>query len=152
MTNTNDVIVDVINESWEGHTKGAVETALKGKLREIGNTDTFNVGLTVVTPPAIVKDVNVKLSVKGTSIVIHPGNVQEEVAETLVIEIQTKTSIDGSWVSKPNNTVTANAPAYKEIDISSYLVEGTDYIRLRAVGNNASSMWYQYEIRVVNLQ
>lgn len=152
MTNTNDVIVDVINESWEGHTKGAVETALKGKLREIGNTDTFNVGLTVVTPPAIVKDANVKLSVKGTSIVIHPGNVQEEVAETLVIEIQTKTSMDGSWVSKHSNTVTANASAYKEIDISSYLVEGTNYIRLRAVGNNDSSMWYQYEIRVVNLQ
>lgn len=145
-------IHDVINESWEGHTKGEVETALKGKLREIGNTDTFNVGLTVVTPPAIVKDTNVKLSVKGTSIVIHPGNVQEEVAETLVIEIQTKTSIDGSWVSKQSNTVTANASAYKEIDISSYLVEGTNYIRLRAVGNNASSMWYQYEIRVVNLQ
>lgn len=152
MTNTNDVIVDVINESWEGHTKGAVETALKGKLREIGNTDTFNVGLTVVTPPAIVKDANVKLSVKGTSIVIHPGNVQEEVAETLVIEIQTKTSMDGSWVSKQSNTVTANTSAYKEIDISLYLVEGTNYIRLRAVGNNASSMWYQYEIRVVNLQ
>ena len=152
MTNTNDVIVDVINESWEGHTKGAVEIALKGKLREIGNTDTFNVGLTVVTPPAIVKDANVKLSVKGTSIVIHPGNVQEEVAETLVIEIQTKTSMDGSWVSKQSNTVTANTSAYKEIDISSYLVEGTNYIRLRAVGNNASSMWYQYEIRVVNLQ
>ena len=145
-------IHDVINESWEGHTKGEVETAIKGKLREIGNTDTFNVGLTVVTPPAIVKDTNVKLSVKGTSIVIHPGNIQEEVAETLVIEIQTKTSIDGSWVSKPSNTVTANASAYKEIDISSYLVEGTNYIRLRAVGNNASSMWYQYEIRVVNLQ
>ena len=145
-------IHDVINESWEGHTKGEVETALKGKLREIGNTDTFNVGLTVVTPPAIVKDTNVKLSVKGTSIVIHPGNIQEEVAETLVIEIQTKTSIDGSFVSKPSNTVTANASAYKEIDISSYLVEGTNYIRLRAVGNNASSMWYQYEIRVVNLQ
>lgn len=145
-------IHDVINESWEGHTKGEVETALKGKLREIGNTDTFNVGLTVVTPPAIVKDTNVKLSVKGTSIVIHPGNVQEEVVETLVIEIQTKTSIDGSWVSKPSNTVTANASTYKEIDISSYLVEGTNYIRLRAVGNNASSMWYQYEIRVVNLQ
>ena len=72
-------IHDVINESWEGHTKGEVETALKGKLREIGNTDTFNVGLTVVTPPAIVKDTNVKLSVKGTSIVIHPGNIQEEV-------------------------------------------------------------------------
>ena len=145
-------IHDVINESWEGHTKGEVETALKGKLREIGNTDTFNVGLTVVTPPAIVKDTNVKLSVKGTSIVIHPGNIQEEVAETLVIEIQTKTSIDGSWVSKPSNTVTANTSAYKEIDISSYLVEGINYIRLRAVGNNASSMWYQYEIRVVNLQ
>ena len=152
MTNTNDVIVDVINESWEGHTKGAVETAIKGKLREIGNTDTFNVGLTVVTPPAIVKDTNVKLSVKGTSIVIHPGNIQEEVAETLVVEIQTKTFMDGSWVSKPSSTVTANASAYKEIDISSYLVEGTNYIRLRAVGNNDSSMWYQYEIRVVNLQ
>lgn len=145
-------IHDVINESWDGHTKGEVETALKGKLREIGNTDTYNVGLTVVPPPALSKDNNVQLSVKGTSIVIHPGNIQEEVSEILVLEIQTRTSIDAAWVTRPSDSVQSNQTAAKMVDISNYLVAGMNYVRIRAVGDNASSMWYSYSIQVVNLQ
>lgn len=145
-------IVDVINEPWEGHTKGEVEDALKEKLKEIGTTDVFNVALNVVAPPAISKDNNVQIPVKGTSIVIHPGGIEEEVAEPLTIEIQTRTSLDNPWITRPVTNITANASTYKNIDISSYLAEGENYVRLRGVGANASSMWYTYTIQVVNMQ
>ena len=145
-------IVDIVNEPWEGHTKGEVEVALKEKLKEIGTTDVFNAALNVVAPPAISKDNNVQIPVKGTSIVIHPGGIEEEVAEPLIIEIQTRTSLDNPWITRPVTNITANASTYKNIDISFYLAEGENYVRLRGVGANASSMWYTYTIQVVNMR
>lgn len=156
MTNTSDVIVDVINESWEGHTKGAVETALKDKLREfgdaIGTTDAFNVTLTVDTVPELLKDNNFTLKVKGRSIVIHPGNIEEDIQEALVIEIQTKTSATGNYIPKQSVVIQSNKSDFTDIDFSPYLENGDNYVRIRAVGEYASSFWKSYTIRVVNLQ
>lgn len=145
-------IIDIINEPWEGHTKGEVETALKSKLSEIGNADTFNVGLTIVPPSALAKDTNVQVSVKGISNVLHPGGTTEDISETLIIEIQTRTSVEGNWISRPNSNVQSNQETAKLIDISPYLTSGENYVRFRAVGDNGNSMWYAYTIQVVNLR
>ena len=116
-------------------------------------SDAYTVSLTLqANPEQIQPNTNVSINVKGTSQVIHPGGQgSETVSEVLTVQIQTRISTNVSWQTRDEVTITANDSNWTAISLQRYLFAGTNYVRLRAVGENATSIWRSFSINVVNM-
>ena len=120
-------------------------------LRINKSNDTYSVRLILEESPAETQmsdDVTIK--VKGTSSVEYAAGGSENINEVLTLEIQTRTSQDGAW-NNHIHTLAANNPSFVEISLKNYLYSGTNYVRMRVVGEYSSSVWQSYTLNVVNL-
>lgn len=114
--------------------------------------DAYSVQLSVRETPAETQaDKNVTLAVKGTSTIIYGTGGTESLSETLTVQIQTKVSANADYVQRDTVYITAGSSLFTEIDLSKYLYDGVNYVRIRAVGQNATSIWRSFIINVVNL-
>lgn len=115
-------------------------------------SDAYTVQLTLQeTPASIQSNSNVTVSVKGTSTVTYAAGGTENVSEDLIVDIQTRTNTSASWVSRGQVVVPANAASWTAVSLKPYLASGMNYVRMRAVGEYASSIWRSFSLNVVNL-
>lgn len=116
-------------------------------------SDTFSVGLTIQEVPQQIQPTSdVSISIKGTSVVIYAsGGEPEPIQEELIIQIQTRNNTSSSWQTRGEETVQANSSEWRTISLKQYLYTGMNYVRIRAVGENATSIWRSFSLNVVNL-
>ena len=115
-------------------------------------SDTYTVTLILQTTPSTIQPTNdVKLNVKGTSSVIYAAGGSENIIEDLVVQVQTRTSPSASWTNRGETVIVANDTNFTEISLKNYLYAGTNYVRIRAVGEYSSSVWRSFTLNVVNL-
>ena len=115
-------------------------------------SDTYTVTLSLRENPSTIQPTNdVTLNVKGASSVIYAAGGTELITEDLVLQIQTRTSPSASWISRGEIVITANDANYTAVSLKDYLYAGTNYVRIRAVGEYASSVWRSFTLNVVNL-
>ena len=117
---------------------------------EGGNTYTVLMSLQAM-PQETQPTTDVTLKVKGSSYVLYATGGTEDITENLSIEIQTRTNPAASWVSRKSVVITSNAAAFSDINLKDYLYPGVNYVRIRAVGEYASSVWRSFTLNVVNL-
>ena len=121
------------------------------KIPSAEGSDVYTVTLATESNPAQTqKDKNVTVNVKATSKVLYAAGGEELINEVITLVIQTRTSPTASWAEKDSLTLTSNAD-YAPISLAPYLVSGTNYIRMRAIGEYATSIWKSFQIDVVNL-
>lgn len=114
--------------------------------------DAYSVQLSLESTPAEIQpDKNVTIGVKGASTIIYGTGGQESLSEALTVQIQTKASATADYVQKASVDITAGSSLYTQIDLSPYLLDGMNYVRIRAVGQNATSIWRSFILNVVNL-
>lgn len=115
--------------------------------------DAYAVSLSLEAVPDEIQPTNdVTVNIKGTSQVIHAGGQgTEDVSETLIVQIQTRTSTSVSWQTRGEVTITANSSSYTPVSLKPYLYAGTNYVRLHAVGEYATSIWRSFSLNVVNM-
>lgn len=116
-------------------------------------SDAYVVSLSLQSSPAQIQpNSNVTINVKGASQVIHPsGQGTEPYNEPLAIQIQTRLSTNVSWQTRGEVTIQANETNWTSISLQPYLYEGMNYVRIRAVGEQATSIWNAFSLNVVNL-
>lgn len=116
-------------------------------------SDAYVVSLSLQSTPAQIQpNSNVIINVKGASQVIHPsGQGTEPYNEPLAIQIQTRLSTNVSWQTRGEVTIQANETNWTSISLQPYLYEGMNYVRIRAVGEQATSIWNAFSLNVVNL-
>ena len=116
--------------------------------------DAYTVSLVLQQVPEQIQPTNnVTIGVKGTSRVIHPGSQgTEDIQETLVVQVQTRPNTTASWQTKGEVAISSNSVEYTEINLQPFLLDGTNYVRLRAVGEYASSIWRSFNLNIVNLR
>ena len=113
-------------------------------------SDTYTVTLSLRENPSTIQPTNdVTLNVKGASSVIYAAGGTELITEDLVLQIQTRTSPSASWISRGEIVITANDANYTAVSLKDYLYAGTNYVRIRAVGEYASSVWRSFTLNVV---
>lgn len=131
---------------------GAAFLITYATLPSIEQSDIYTVGLTLRETPAQTQaDANVSIEVKGTSTVTYAAGGTDNVQEDLQVIVQTRTSTSAAWQTRGNFTVAANDSAWATISLAEFLVSGTNYVRVRAVGENASSIWRSFTLNVVSL-
>lgn len=117
--------------------------------------DTYSVGLTLQTIPQQIQPTSdVSVNIKGTSVVIYAtGGEPEPIQEELVVQIQTRNSTSSPWQTRGEEEVTvqANSDDWEPINLQPYLYTGMNYVRIRAVGMYATSIWRSFSLNVVNL-
>lgn len=115
--------------------------------------DAYAVSLSLEAVPDEIQPTNdVTVNIKGTSQVIHAGGQgTEDISETLIVQIQTRTSTSVSWQTRGEVTITANSSSYTPVSLKPYLYAGTNYVRLHAVGEYATSIWRSFSLNVVNM-
>lgn len=114
--------------------------------------DAYSVQLTLQSTPAETQPSKaVTVGVKGTSTIIYGTGGTESLSETLTVQIQTKVSASADYVQRDTVDITAGSSSYTTIDLSPYLYDGVNYVRMRAVGQNATSIWRSFILNVVNL-
>jgi len=94
---------------------------------------------------------DVTLEVKGTSQAIYGDGTVEDIGEELSVKIETRTSSSSPWVQVGEQTIVAGDSNWSAIHLSPYLLTGTNYVRIRAVGEYANSSWKSMVLQVVNL-
>ncbi len=115
-------------------------------------TDTYNVSITLQSVPAQLQaTTDVSINVKGGSSVIYAAGGTEDITEDLALQIQTRTSTSMPWQTVGQAVVPANSSSYTEVSLKPYLLAGTNYVRVRTVGEYASSIWRSFTLNVVNL-
>lgn len=115
-------------------------------------SDTYTVTLSLKENPSTIQpNTDVVLSVKGTSSVIYASGGTENITEDLAVQIQTRTSPSAAWTSVGETVIVANSSEFTNIALKNYLYAGTNYVRIRAVGEYASSVWRSFTLNVVNL-
>ena len=121
-------------------------------LPSIEQSDIYTVGLTLRETPATVQaSADVTIEVKGTSTVTYASGGTDNVQEDLQVIVQTRTSSTAAWATRGQFTIAANDTNWAEISLRDFLVSGTNYVRIRAVGENASSIWRSFTLNVVAL-
>lgn len=131
---------------------GAAYLITSATLPSIWQGDTYTVGLTLrETPGTIQPSAAVVIAVKGTSTVTYAAGATDNVQEDLNIIVQTRTSSTAEWVTKGTLSVAANGSDYTEIYLAPFLSSGTNHVRIRAVGEHASSIWRSFTLTVVAL-
>ena len=132
---------------------GAAFLITHATLPSIEQTDLYAVGLTLrETPATIQASADVTIAVKGTSTVTYATGGTEPVQEDLQVIVQTRTSSSAAWATRGQFSIPANDSNWAEISLRDFLVSGTNYVRVRAVGENASSIWRSFTLNVVALQ
>lgn len=131
---------------------GAAFLITHATLPSIEQTDLYAVGLTLrETPATIQASADVTIAVKGTSTVTYATGGTEPVQEDLQVIVQTRTSSSAAWATRGTFSVAANDTNWTEISLKDFLYAGTNYVRIRAVGENASSIWRSFTLNVVAL-
>lgn len=132
---------------------GAAFLVTTAVLPSIEQSDIYTVNLTLrETPATIQASADVTIAVKGTSTVTYAAGGTDNVQEDLQIVVQTRTSSSAAWATRGQFSIAANDTAWAEISLKDFLVSGTNYVRVRAVGENASSIWRSFTLNVVALQ
>lgn len=132
---------------------GAAFLITHATLPSIEQTDLYAVGLTLrETPATIQASADVTIAVKGTSTVTYATGGTEPVQEDLQVIVQTRTSSSAAWATRGQFSIPANDSNWAEISLRDFLVSGTNNVRVRAVGENASSIWRSFTLNVVALQ
>lgn len=131
---------------------GAAFLIAHATLPSIEQSDIYTVGLSLRETPAQTQaNVNVEIAVKGTSTVTYAAGGTDNVQEDLQVIVQTRTSSSAAWQTRGNFTVAANDSNWAAISLKDFLYAGTNYVRIRAVGENASSIWRSFTLNVVAL-
>lgn len=132
---------------------GAAYLITYDTLPDIEQSDVYTVTLSLrETPQTIQPSVNVSVDVKAASIVKYASGGEEPVQEDVQIEIQTRTSTTAAYVTRATVVIPANSLNYTTINLASLLYAGTNYVRMRAVGEYATSIWRSFTLNVVALQ
>lgn len=114
--------------------------------------DVYNVGLTLrETPVTVQPNNNVSIDIKGTSVITYASGGTDEITETLSVKIQTRTNTSDIWTDVDSMPIPANESTYTNVSLKPYLKDGMNYIRIRAIGEYAESIWRSFSINVVNL-
>ena len=137
-------------EKWS---EEGMKLVLASEVLPTDKTDTYSTMIDVEEiPEPIQNDTNVTINVRGTSTVTYFAGGTENISEDLIIQIQTRTSTTASWSQRAEIVVAANNPVYTPISLKPYLYNGANYVRVRAMGGYASSIWKSFTINVVALQ
>ena len=121
------------------------------------SSDTRSVRLTLQSTPAATQaTTDVTLGIKGISTITYGTSGETEpVAEDLEIQIETRTSQNGQWVTRPSVIVQSNQQTFTEVSLKMYLSAGYNQVRVRAVGDNGgspvTSIWTTLTLNVVAL-
>ena len=102
-------------------------------------------------PEQIQKDKNVSINVRAESKVLYATGGSDYINEIITVVVQTRTSTSQLWAEKSSFTLNSNAD-YISVSLAPYLVNGTNYVRIMAVGEYAQSIWNSFQVDVVNLQ
>ena len=160
---SNNVIVGFASEDeydeWDALSDenkwGEVGIALmvtKAVLPSVEGSDTYSTSLTLQsTPETIQATRDVVVNVKASSTVTYAAGGTENIMEDVAVQIQTRTSSNDSWTTRAEVIIPANESSYREINLRNYLFDGTNYVRMRAVGEYASSIWRSFTLNVVAL-
>ena len=116
--------------------------------------DAYTVSISLQSVPEQIQPTNdVSINVKGTSRVIHAGGQgTEDIQETLLVQVQTRINTTVAWQTRGEFPIPANSLDYTTINLQPYLSDGTNYVRVRAVGEYASSIWRSISLNIVNLR
>ena len=121
-------------------------------LPSVEGSDTYSASLTLQsTPDTIQATRDVTVNVKASSTVTYAAGGTENIQEDMTVQIQTKTSANDSWTTRAEIIVAANLSSFTAINLKNYLYDGTNYVRMRAVGEYASSIWRSFTLNVVAL-
>ena len=114
--------------------------------------DIYTVQLTLQeTPASIQANDNVTVNIKGTSTITYAAGGTDNISEDLVVTIQTRTNASAAWVNRDQIVIPANSLSWTEISLKPFLTSGTNYVRMKAAGEYASSVWRSFTLSVVNL-
>lgn len=131
---------------------GAEYLVTSATLPSIEQNDLYTVGLTLrETPDSIQASAAVSIAVKASSTVAYATGGTDNVQEDVQIVLQSRTSNSGAWVTRASFSIAANASGWTEINLQPYLFSGMNYVRIRAVGEYASSIWRSFTLNVVAL-
>ncbi len=109
------------------------------------------------TPSATQPTTDVTIGIKGISQITYGTTGQtEDVTEDLTVQIQTRTSQSGAWISREGGTVQSNQNTFLQVNLKNYLSAGTNYVRIRVSGDDGSggavsSVWTTLTLNVVAL-
>ena len=104
------------------------------------------------TPATTQASTNVSIALKGTSVVAWAAGGTDDIQEDLVVTVQTRASSSAAWSTRESFTLPANTQDYIIVSLARYLNNGTNYIRFRAEGEYATSLWSSFTLNVVALQ
>lgn len=123
------------------------------KLPDVVNEDTYRVMLTIQELPAQMQTSSqVSIAVKGSSFIDYANGTTANNDEQLEVFIDTSTSgAAGSWVAHNVGRITANDSNYSTFSLESLLSAGVNYLRVRLVGEYASSLPKTFSLNIVNL-
>lgn len=114
--------------------------------------DAYTVMLSMEYVPSIIHPTSdVSISLKGTSSVTYATGGTEDMTEDLIIEVQTRTSSSGAWVTRGTLVLPANLETFTEFNLKRFLFSGLNYVRIRAVGEYATSVWRSFTLEIVSL-
>ena len=105
------------------------------------------------TPSTAQADTNVTIAVKGVSQITY-GTTGDtvNVDESLTLQIQTRTSSNGSWITRESRAVQSNQLTFTDIPLKEYLSSGDNYVRLRLSSEDGtSSVWTTLTFQIVAL-
>lgn len=122
-------------------------------LPSLVNEDVYQVRAYLqAIPNEVQRSRAVTIGVRGTSIVQLATGGSENITESLNVIVETSpTGNAGTWTSRIAGTITANVQTYKEFSLESYLSLGTNHVRIRVAGNQATSIPISFTLNVVNL-
>lgn len=122
-------------------------------LPSLVNEDVYQVRAYLqAIPNEIQRSRAVTIGVRGTSIVQLATGGSENITESLNVIVETSpTGNAGTWTSRIAGTITANVQTYREFSLESYLSLGTNHVRIRVAGNQATSIPISFTLNVVNL-
>ena len=120
-------------------------------LPSLEQGDVYNINLQLESTPAQIQaDAHVNVRIKATSSVAYGAGGTDTVQEDLILEIQTRTSTTAAYTTRGRVSFAANGD-YIPVSLAAYLFAGTNYVRIRAVGEYATSIWRSFTLNVVAL-
>ena len=115
--------------------------------------DSYAVSLVFRETPATTQaSTDVSVAMKGTSIVSWAAGGSDQIQEDLLVTVQTRASSSAAWATRESFTIPANTEDYIVVSLAKYLNNGANYIRFRAEGEYATSLWSSFTLNVVALQ
>ena len=115
--------------------------------------DTYSTTITIQSIPAQLQaNSDVTINVKGGSQVIYAAGGSENISESLTLQVQVRSSSNMPWQTVGQiSDIPSNSSLYTAVSLKNYLLPGMNYVRVRMVGEYASSIWKSFTLNVVNL-